>query len=172
MYKFIPYLLLFLSANVYSEEFELALYYEYTDEVIKAIQYERIASKSDAEVHIKNLSSLVELTISSVDRYNTKNKEMKSFVEYVIANSYSWKDLSREQLQTQWLSGARPFQDGMVPELADHFCLRTNLMDIILHPVSAILILQEFQSSGDIYLLTEASDELIEAKNHIKELQK
>ena len=88
----------------------------------------------------------------------------------VLENAEGMKDLSLDEIEFLWHGGNFLKSKGVDPDKIDHFGPMNSLMDTVIHPATAYLLIQEYKRTGNADLLVRVKAELFEVIEHVKHI--
>jgi len=91
-------------------------------------------------------------------------------LQLTILNAQDMKDLSLDEIETQWHQGKFYESKGIDRDKIDHFGPLMSLMDAIVHPATSYIALREYKKTGKVELLQRAKSELVEVLVHVAQL--
>lgn len=95
-----------------------------------------------------------------------------TLLELVLEQSTTMSQLSTAEISAQWYRGDLPKKYEIDIAALDHFGdISINYMDSIVHPATALILLREYQATGDLFALKAARHELKEAIEHVERLK-
>lgn len=121
---------------------------------------------------IKNLRGMIEVGVAGCREYMQNKPGGDPLLSLVIERTEEMSNLSSDEMRRQWYAGELPRLFGIEMEGQDHFLASINLMDSVVHPSAAIILINRYQQSGNPADLKRARYELIEAIEHVARIQK
>lgn len=121
----------------------------------------------DIDTMIAMQEQLMVLGMEGGVSYLQNNPKGGKPLQLVILNAESMKELSLDQIESQWHEGGFLKSKGIDQEKIDHFGPMMSLMDSVIHPATSYLLLQEYKMTGNRDLLVRVKAELFEVLEHI-----
>jgi len=88
----------------------------------------------------------------------------------VLENAEKMKSLTLDEIEDLWHGGNFLKSKGIDPDKIDHFGPMMSLMDSVIHPATAYLLIKEYKQTGDTDLLVRVKAELFEVLEHVKHI--
>ena len=155
-------LLLALAAPVYA--LDVVSYRKAANDTIRAMN---MGVVGDIDAMIAMQEQLMVLGIEGGVQFLQESPQGGKPLQLVILNAESMKELTLDQIEEQWHGGAFLKSKGIDPDKIDHFGPMMSLMDSVIHPATAYLLLKEYKRTGDRNLLVRVKAELLEVLEHI-----
>ena len=114
---------------------------------------------------------LMELGIKACQNYARLHPEDAGMFELVIDNAENMKFLSMKEIKNQWHAKRFLLSHGVAVEKLHQNSLTGSLLDTVVHPATAYVVLREYRHTGDVKLLRQVDAELSEAIFQLTYLQ-
>lgn len=143
---------------------QIAEYKNVTNSVIEAIVTENVADMTGL---INKLNKATEIGINFAKETAVKEPSGARLLGFLVDNVENIRKNSLEDIETNWHHGGEYTKAGIN---FDNFAQTSHVMsanDSVLHPITAILALNEYQKTQDPTYLEQAQSELEEVMEHI-----
>lgn len=161
---------LVLSSYVYGSA-EIDEYKKLANDTIKLVLTKKITPENVDDV-IKTQEKLVNIGKQACTKFKgeTQDATATKVMDLVLSNADSMQKMSLEEIEKQWHNGEFLKANGVDPDTVQHFGAANSHMDMIVHPVTAILVLNDYKKSKDAKKLDQVKDELSEVLKHLQHL--
>ncbi|MDH5544601.1 MAG: hypothetical protein OEZ43_03345 [Gammaproteobacteria bacterium] len=125
----------------------------------------------DIDAMIAAQEELMVVGIEGGVSYLQSNPQGGTPLQLTILNAEGMKSLTLDQIETLWHGGEFLKSKGIDPDKIDHFGPMMSLMDAVIHPATAYLLLKEYKISGNTDLLARVKAELLEVLEHVNHVE-
>lgn len=151
-------------------EFDKSAY----DKIAKKTVGRVISGNIDADKMLEDMEKLVELGIAGGKEHmsepETPPVEAK-MMKITIENVGSMRSLTLEDIESQWHEGGFLKANGVDIGSFSHFDEIMCHYDLIVHPLTAIICLNEYKKAKNEDLLEQVKAEIGEAREHLKHIE-
>lgn len=96
--------------------------------------------------------------------------EFADLMGFVIGETDNMLAMSLDQIEAEWHRGQALESAGYMNTTTEHFGVLNSYVDMVVHPATVVILLREFEQSGDAALLEQAQEELAELAAHIEHI--
>ncbi len=121
----------------------------------------------DADAMIKDQKELIKIAIAGCKTYIEKHPEDSKLLQLVMDNAATMQSLSLEEIEEQWHEYGVLTSKGFDTDAFEQFSPAISLMDSIVHPATAVIVLNNYKKDGDSDALLQIKDELAEVLEHL-----
>ena len=143
-----------------------------TDTIEQAKKARENNSKiDDIDGLIKMQEQLIEIGVEACNEFAAANPDSSKVLNLVTTNANQMKLTSLEEIETKWHGGTELEKHGYTLKDDDHFGPVGNLIDMVIHPATTYIALNEYKKTGNKSHLDRVVAELSEVLAHISQLQ-
>jgi hypothetical protein len=127
---------------------------------------------ADSKATLARLDEIVAIGIVAAREYGAKNPKYAKLMEAVIANTPDMKTYSDAQIEEKWGEKGTGGDAAGVPlkSLGD-FDPPRNVMELIIGPSTAYVLIKKWETAQRAKWLDQASDELHETAEHLNRMK-
>lgn len=161
--RFAPVILFFGMSSAHA--LDVDTYLQLTGATIRQMD---MGVVGDIDEMIAVQEELMVLGIEGGVDYLVSSPENGQPLNLVILNAEKMKNLTIDDIERLWHGGEFLRSKGIDPEKIDHFGPMMSLMDAVIHPATAYILLKEYKKTGNPELLQRVKAELMEVAEHVK----
>lgn len=140
-------------------------------------RYEKIArqtieqidsGKVDIDQMMADQEELVKLGVAACREYAAAEPDKAKMMNIVADNGDKMKSLTLEEIENKWHEGGVLKENGIDISAFDHFDKAMCYSEMVIHPATVCICLNEYKKTGDKAHLDQAKAELSEVVEHVK----
>ena len=139
----------------------------YEEIAIATIQQIISGDAVDADSLIGKQKELISIAKEACREYAGSHPEDAKLLNLVIERADEMQALSLDDIEEQWHEYGLPNSMGVKTDKYEHFAPTISLMDTVVHPATAIIVLNNYKNDGDREALQQVKDELSEVLEHL-----
>lgn len=121
----------------------------------------------DVSALIAQQKDMIDIAIAACEQYASENPRDAKLLRLAVKHADEMQKLSLDDIEEQWHDYGLPNSKGIKTDSYEHFAPTISLMDSIIHPATAIIVLNNFEKDGDRDSLMQVKDELSEVLEHL-----
>ena len=140
-------------------------------------RYEKIARQTIEQIDsgtvnvdrmMADQEELVKLGVAACREYAAAEPIKAKMMNIIADNSDEMKSLTLEEIEKKWHEGGVLQENGIDTSAFDHFDKSMCYAEMVIHPATVCICLNEYKKTGDKTHLDQAKAELSEVIKHVK----
>lgn len=144
-------------------------YIKSAEKTIKKVKRGKVREK-DIDKLIAMQNKMIRLAIEGALAHAESQPQDRKMMHLTVLNSERMKRLSLQDIEKLWHAGDYMRSHGIDINNLSHISDAMNYYDAIVHPVTAIIALEQYRQDGDAEHLTQVQDELTEVVMHVEQI--
>jgi len=119
---------------------------------------------------IQEQTRLLALGRANAEAFGRDFPEYAEMMAFVSESGPKMTTMTLEAIEAAWHEGSALEDAGFLNTTIDHFGVLNSIVDMVVHPATAIIALRQYKASGDQAFLEQVKDEMAEVVEHIHQL--
>ena len=155
---------IFFSANANSLEENKAQYKALSEQIIQEINSKNLSNTQN------NLNDLTNIGVAIANNVAESNPNGKELLTFLTQNINTIKSQNIEAIESNWHEG-KAFPANANHDSFDHHSAVSTAKEAVVHPLTALVALQEYQKTKNPDFLKTAKFEINEVLDHLGNLR-
>jgi hypothetical protein len=138
------------------------------DLVVEAQSTLQTTTAANLAARIAEQHSILKVAHAACLELGEEHPELAELLNFVISQTDTMVAMSLDEIESAWHEGQALEAAGFINTTLEHFGVLNSHVDMIVHPATVLILLREFERTGDPAHLTQAREELEELAAHIE----